>query len=206
MGFWPKNHHWPLPEEGGDRLSEVKYTEKHQVKYTANSAGYIELKESYSKAHLPTVMKKCNKATILTYFVQTKADFKVTREESFELFRAGHVHVSKDRCYSKHFTADFFSLKKCFLLKRHAFQLRKQQKYVTETILPYFASKETKKTAKICHRDNPSILCFKRNYQISLNFLLWALFMTPAILFTASIWLGDIFITQLALESGRPFP
>ena len=59
--------------------------------------GSLELKESYSKAYLPTVMMKLNITTILTYFVQTKADFKATREESFELFEAMHVHVSKNR-------------------------------------------------------------------------------------------------------------
>ena len=73
-----------------------------------NSACHLELKESYSKAHLPTVMKKFNITTILTYFVQTKADFKAIREESFELFKTGHVHVSKNRCYNKNFITDFF--------------------------------------------------------------------------------------------------
>ena len=96
-----------------------------------NSVGHLELKESYSKAHFPTVMKKFNITTIVT-----KADLKAIREESFELFTAGHVHINKNRCYSKHFTAVFF---------------------ITRI--------SAKKTAKICHVHNPCILCFKRNYQ-----------------------------------------
>ena len=72
-----------------------------------NFTGHLELKESYSKSHLPTVMKKFNITTILTYFVQTKADFKAICEESFEMFKVGHVHVSKNQCFSKHLTADF---------------------------------------------------------------------------------------------------
>ena len=79
-----------------------------------NSADYLELKESYSKAHLPTVMKKFNITSVLTYFVQTEADFKVIREESFELFTAGHVYIGKNRCYNKHYPADFFHLENVF--------------------------------------------------------------------------------------------
>ena len=74
-----------------------------------NSAGHLELKKSYSKALLPTVMDKFNITTILTYFVQTKADLKAIREESFELFTAGHGHVVKTRVtYSKQFSADVY--------------------------------------------------------------------------------------------------
>ena len=107
-----------------------------------NSAGHLDLKESYSKAHLPTVLKKFNITTILTNFVQNKADFKAIHEESFKLFTGGHIHVSKNGV-TVNISPPIFSLKKLFLLKIHAFQPRKQQKYVTYTILAYFASKET---------------------------------------------------------------
>ena len=160
-------------------LAEKRRPLQSAAGYQANSAGHLELKESYSKAHLPRVMKKFNITTILT-----KADFKAIHEESFELFTAGHFHINKNRCDSKHFTAVFFITKMFFVEKTRI---------------------SAKKTAKMCHIHNLCILCLKRNYQISLNFFLWSPFVTAAVLYTASIWLVDIFITQLASESGRPF-
>ena len=55
-------------------------------------------------------------------------------KKSFELFKAGHVHVSKNLYYSKYFTADFFLLKMVFIEKAHI---------------------SAKETAKICHIHNP---------------------------------------------------
>ena len=113
-----------------------------------NSAGHLELKESYSNVTWPKVMKKFNISTILIYFVQTKADFKAIHKESFELFTEGHVKTG----VTVHISPLISVIKKMvFVEKTHI---------------------SAKETAKLCHIHNPCILCFKRNYQISLNFLL----------------------------------
>ena len=72
------------------------------------TSSYIQLKNAYWSAKIPQPLVLFNIGTILTYFLETRADFKAIRANSFELFTSGHVNVSWNRCTDRKYISSVF--------------------------------------------------------------------------------------------------
>ena len=57
-----------------------------------SSPEFLDIKEAFAKAVFPDLLRNFNMGTIVNYFVDSN-DPRAFRENSFELFSAGHVKV-----------------------------------------------------------------------------------------------------------------
>lgn len=54
---------------------------------------WLPLKEAFMSSKLPREIEQFDITTIIDYYIKYKNDFRSIREESFQLFQAGHVQV-----------------------------------------------------------------------------------------------------------------